>query len=379
VIAHQITSNLSTYGGPAYTIPALCRVLAEHGVTVVLHTLGPESAHTREGYEFRSHAQSPFIPRLGLSSSMRKALLAALDDADIMHSHLLWMMPTIYPAFLRKLRPNKCHLVMSPRGTLDPWDFNNHKLQKRIAWIAGQRMNLASSACLHATAPMERDHFRALGLRAPIAVVPNGVDIPDLSSYPKVQQPRRRLLFFARIHPKKGVDILIQAWRNIQHTAPDWDLQIAGNPNGSHLEEMQQLALHLGAQRLTFLCPVSPEEKWRLYRNADLYVLPTRGDNWGISIADALSFGVPAIVSKEAPWGGLETYRCGWWLDLSIDAFTECLRTVLQKEPAHLCEMGGRGREWMTRDFSWSSVGLKMEATYQWIVNGGERPEWISL
>jgi glycosyltransferase involved in cell wall biosynthesis len=379
MITHQVASDLAVYSGPSYTVPALCRALAGCGVTVVLHTLGPSAAMTREGYEFRSHPQSPFIKRLGLSGSMRRALLAALNDASIIHSHLLWTMPIIYPALLKKIRPTNCHLVMSPRGTLDPWDYNNHKLQKRIAWVMGQRMNLAASSCLHATAPMERDHFRALGLRVPVAVIPNGVDIPDLSQYAKIEQPRRRLLFFARIHAKKGLDILIQAWRNIQDAAPDWDLQIAGNPNGSHVDEMRRLALDIGARRLTFLCPVTPEEKWQLYRNAELYVLPTRGENWGISVADALSFAVPTIVSKEAPWGGLETHNCGWWLDLSVDAFTECLRTVLQKDPLHLRMMGERGRAWMSRDFSWNSAAIKMQATYQWVTSGGTRPEWISL
>jgi glycosyltransferase involved in cell wall biosynthesis len=266
---------------------------------------------------------------------------------------------------------------MSPRGTLDPWEFNHHKLQKRIAWFAGQRMNLSMSACLHATAPMECEHFRALGLRPPVAVIPNGVEIPDLATFALEPKPRRRLLFLARIAPKKGVDLLLHAWRNLQGAAADWELQIAGDPNGDYLDGMQRLAAELRVERVTFMCPVSAQRKWQLYRNADLYVLATRGDNWAVSIADALSFGVPAIVSKEAPWKGLETYGAGWWIDLSVDALTDCLRHAMRQDSGTLESMGQRGRQWMVREFSWESVGSKMKATYQWLISGGGRPDWV--
>jgi glycosyltransferase involved in cell wall biosynthesis len=107
-------------------------------------------------------------------------------------------------------------------------------------------------------------------------------------------------------------------------------------------------------------------------------VLATRGDNWAVSISDALSFSVPAIVSKEAPWEGLERYNAGWWIDLSVDALTECLRHALNQESGTLAAMGRRGREWMGREFSWETVGAQMKATYQWIVSGGAKPSWVA-
>jgi glycosyltransferase involved in cell wall biosynthesis len=109
------------------------------------------------------------------------------------------------------------------------------------------------------------------------------------------------------------------------------------------------------------------------------YVLPTRGDNWAVSISDALSFGVPAIVTKEAPWEGLQTYSCGWWIDLSVDALTETLREALREDSGKLQQMGRRGREWMAREFSWQAVGRMMNTTYEWVVNGGPKPEWVEV
>jgi len=308
---------------------------------------------------------------------MRRSLAGAVREADVVHSHLLWMMPNIYPGLVMKASKSRALLVMSPRGTLDPWEFNSHKLQKRIAWFGGQRMNLTMSACLHATAIMECEHFRGLGLKAPVAIIPNGVEIPDLNAVPRVPHDRRRLLFLARIAPKKGVDLLLRAWRNIQASCPDWELQIAGDPNADYAAKMQRLAAELRVARVTFQCAVSEQTKWQLYRNADLYVLATRGDNWAVSISDALSFGVPAIVSKEAPWAGLETHGAGWWIDLSVDALTDCLRHALKQDTTVLEAMGQRGRQWMRREFSWSGVGTKMKATYQWLLSGGPQPEWV--
>ncbi len=379
LVVHHVATDLSVAGGPTYTVPALCSTLAAQGVTVSLHALTPRSLDTAGRYEYISHKRSPVIPKLGVSESLRKTLRDAASQSDIIHTHLLWQLPTIYPGYVIDFRLGRCHLVMSPRGTLDPWEFESHWPQKRVSWYAGQRMNLMRSSCLHATAPMERDHFRSLGLKPPIAVIPNGVDIPDLSRYPRAQRRRRRLLFVSRINPKKGIDFLLKAWRNVQDSFPDWDLHISGDPNGSHLQQMQALAQELRVARVTFECPITAERKWELYRNSDIYVLPTRGDNWAVTISDALSFGVPAIVTKEAPWQGLATYNCGWWIDLSVEALSECLRTALQTEPETLEQMGARGREWMEREFSWDSVGRKMKVTYDWLTHGGTVPEWVSL
>jgi glycosyltransferase involved in cell wall biosynthesis len=378
MLVHQVGSGLSSHGGPSYTVPALCRTLSAQGVDIVLHALAPSVVEPNGLYQFRAHPASRFIPRLGLSGSMRRSLAHAARDADVIHSHLLWMMPNMYPGWvIKKAARSRARLVMSPRGTLDPWEYQSHKLQKRIAWFAGQRLNLQMSAVLHATAPMECAHFRALGLKAPVAVIPNGVDLPDLAAFRLEPKSRRRLLYFGRIARKKGVDLLLRAWRNVQDCRPDWELQIAGDPNGDYLQRMQRLAAELGVRRVTFICPAAAEQKWQLYRNADLYVLATRGDNWAVSVSDALSFAVPAIVSKEAPWEGLRTHAAGWWIDLSVEALTECLRDALNQESDTLAAMGRRGREWMAREFSWETVGIQMKATYQWILSGGERPSWV--
>jgi glycosyltransferase involved in cell wall biosynthesis len=187
----------------------------------------------------------------------------------------------------------------------------------------------------------------------------------------------RTLLFLSRIHPKKGVDVLLRAWRNVQDSNRDWNLVICGPDCNGHLNQMRGLAQSIHAQRVTFTGMIAEDQKSDYYRSAELYVLPTHNDNWAVTVADALAHAVPAIVSRGAPWSGLEQHRCGWWIDNTVDTLTDCLRTALALSPSDLAERGRRGRDWMARDFSWSLAGEMMQSTYRWLVQGGTAPRWV--
>lgn len=190
---------------------------------------------------------------------------------------------------------------------------------------------------------------------------------------------RRQLLFLGRIHPVKGVDVLLRAWQAVEHRFPDWDLCIVGPDDGGYRREMEDLAARLGLKRVVFRGPLFGEEKLRAYRESSLFVLPTHSENFGIAVAEALAAGTPAIVTKGAPWRGLENQGAGWWIDIGVDPLIACLEKALDSQPATLSEMGRAGRDWMSRDYSWDRIGEKFEATYRWILKGGETPSWVRL
>jgi glycosyltransferase involved in cell wall biosynthesis len=122
---------------------------------------------------------------------------------------------------------------------------------------------------------------------------------------------------------------------------------------------------------------VRGKAKWDTYRNADLFVLPTYSENFGMTVAEALASGVPAIVSKGAPWKKLEERKAGWWIDIGIDPLVSCLEDALAQVPDALNEMGQRGRNWMKEEFSWDRLGQQMDETYRWILDGSLKPEWV--
>lgn len=313
--------------------------------------------------------------RLGRSPEMRRWLTeqAKSRSVKIIHNHSLWMMPNVYPGIVA--RQHNVPLVISPRGTLSVWARQRGSVVKRLFWPLVQKPALAATVCFHATAESEYDDIRRLGFRQPVAIVPNGVDIPTAMS--KHDGNSRVLLFLGRVHPKKGLDMLLPAWQAVQDRFPDWRLLIVGPDNDGYLNKMRQLAADLRLKRTEFMGALKGSQKWEAYQHAELFVLPTYSENFGMTVAESLAAGVPAIVSKGAPWAGLMKNKAGWWIDIGLDPLVNCLKEALALPPHTLKEMGQQGRSWMVEEFSWRRLGQQMSETYHWILFGGPKPEWV--
>jgi glycosyltransferase involved in cell wall biosynthesis len=130
-------------------------------------------------------------------------------------------------------------------------------------------------------------------------------------------------------------------------------------------------------RRVAFPGPLFGGDKDAAYFNADLFILPTHSENFGMVVAEALAHGCPAIVTHGAPWSGLKTKDCGWWVEGGADKLTSTLDGAMQKSQGELSEMGRKGRAWMQCDFGWPSVAQKMNAAYHWLLDGGVRPGWV--
>ena len=313
--------------------------------------------------------------KLGRSPAMYNALFncALTCDINLVHNHSLWMMPNVYPGWVaQKL---SLPYFVSPHGTLSEYAFSSGSIVKKVFWPLVQRPSLDAVTHFHATAYSEYEDIRRMGFKQPIAVIPNGVDIPLLTK--KLSSNKRTLLFLSRIHKKKGLDLLLRAWSTVHVKYPEWILRIVGPDNGGYITELEALSAELRLQRIEFSGPLYGDEKWTAYRDADLFVLPTRSENFGVAVAEALAAGTPAIVTKGAPWEGLEEKNAGWWIDIGVDPLVACLTDAMSREPDVLEAMGMRGRLWMEQDYSWATIGQHMLQTYRWAIDGGERPAWV--
>jgi glycosyltransferase involved in cell wall biosynthesis len=283
------------------------------------------------------------------------------------------MMPNVYPGSIA--RGHGCRLVVSPRGTFTPYAFSIGSRLKPLFWQFIQAPALRSTACFHATSFSEFKDIRRLGFRQPVAIIPNGIDLPPLAN--RKRQEQRTLLFLGRIHPNKGLDLLIPAWRAVQDRFPEWRLRVVGPDEGGYLAEVLSLAKEVGAKRVKFDGALFGAEKWRAYSDADVYILPSYSENFGMTVAEALASGTPAAVSNCAPWEGLNENNAGWSFEQGLDPLVEVLECALACDPETLRDMGLAGRDWMARSYSWNSVAEAMANTYAWVAGRGERPKCV--
>lgn len=371
-----LTSTLSSAaGGLSASVPHLAHGLARVGAREI-NVLGledPSDPGAADGWGPQVHAHRPAGPR---AFGYAPGLASTLDRLapDIVDVQGLWTYPSL--ANLRHHRRNGTPYVVTPHGMLDPWARRRSRWKKQAVRLWFEDAHLAHAACLRATAEMEAEHFRGFGLRNPIAIVPNGVELPRALA-PRPTGGPRRLLFLSRIHPKKGLPHLFRAWSAIEPARHEWELVIAGPDEVNHTAEMQALARRLGLRRVSWHGSVHGETKSALYRSADLFVLPTHAENFGLVLAEALAHEVPVVTTRNAPWEDVRAHRCGWWIDLDDTSLRKTLMEATALPRVELWAMGKRGRVWMERDYGWNEVAERMLSVYGWLAGRTSRPDCV--
>lgn len=377
-IYHIVSSTEQASAGPSYSVPALLSGQMFHGSTGSICTLDmglpayypevPRRCFSRYG-----NSVGP-IRRLGCSPELKRELLTM--DFDVVHAHGLWQFPTIYAVSAARTlqRPS----VIAPRGMLSDVALSYSPKKKAVFGKLFQNEALSAAKAFHATAESELDDIRAFGLKQPVCLIPNGVDIPVVSGS-KIEKVSREILTLGRIHPKKGIDVLVRAWARIADRYPSWSLRIVGPDEGGHLFELQTLVKTLEVPRISFSEPLYGDEKVQAYASADVFVLPTLSENFAMTVAESLAAGTPVICTKGAPWSALNDENCGWWIDHGVDALVDKLEQVLAMPGEELEEMGERGRSWMQREFSWQSFGEKSLEFYSWLLGRGPVPDFVDI
>lgn len=383
-VVHTVPGLKASAGGVAYSVPALCAALAREGRRTILVSQSPGGGipdeaeipagpavevHLLPGYDWERLRVS-FTPRL--AHSLEEVFRQAAPC--VAHDHGLWLhLNHVAAATARRLAVKR---VVSPRGMLEDWSLSYRRLRKKMAWVAYQRSDLATAAAFSATSLREAESIRALGFEQPIAVIPNGIDVPEPAWQPRPASSPRTALFMSRLHPKKGLLDLVAAWS--QAKLPGWRLVVAGPDEGGHRAVVEAAVARAGlAPSVLFTGAVEGAAKRDLLRSADLFLLPSRSENFGLVVGEALAHGVPAITTTGTPWEMLREENCGWHIATGVEPLAAALREAGSLSDTQRREMGLRGRAAVERHFSWRSAAAQHIALYDWLLGASPPPSCL--
>jgi poly(glycerol-phosphate) alpha-glucosyltransferase len=323
----------------------------------------------------------------GFAPGMTRAL--AEIDADLGYMVGLWKYPSVAAQQWadRRRKP----LVIAPHGMLDAWALRNSAWKKKIAGAVFQNHQLRRAACFRALCAAEVASIRDRGMRAPVCVVPNGIDLEACeggggSRPAMLTDDKKVLLYLGRLHPKKGLENLVAAWSKMGAAGRDWILVIAGWDQGGHEAQLRGQANELGmtsgdakasdwsGASIGFAGPQFGEEKKALYRACDAFILPSFSEGLPMVVLEAWAHGKPVLMTPQCnlPEGFAGDAA------IRVEAETESLRLgltqLIQMSDEERRAMGSRGRRLVERSFSWPRQAKEMADVYRWILGGGSRP-----
>ena len=299
----------------------------------------------------------------------KRQFLNLIDDIkpDILHVNSCWEPLCSYTVFWAKSK--NYPVVITPHGMLEPWVLAKNYWKKKLpALLFYQKYSLKMADVLVATAETEKNNLLKLGYNKDIKIVPNGV-ITDNTNTKKSWKRTQTILYVGLLRPNKGANILLEAVGLLKNQLKGYKIFIAGPDTEGYLKTLKELSIKLNIENIVyFLGGVFGKEKWELYKQADIFILPTLNENFGIVIAEALLSGTPVITCKGAPWQGIVEHRCGWWVNRTVKDIANAINESLSLSEQELEAMGKRGRNYVIKRFSSNIVAENMKQLYQQIV-----------
>ena len=385
-ILHVVSALDESCGGTAEVVPRMCEELVAlgHDVTILTLSWGKSAAAALRAEEhgvkikYCKRTRSLF-PSLGYSKEFAADVKQLVLKADVVHLHGLWQWPC-WRAAEEAIKVGRPY-VMQPHGFLEPERLKKSAFRKGVIGWMMERPRFRSASRAIATAESERAGLLKYKVGTPVEVVPIGIDTQDIEAATKdeallrrlgVPSGKRVLLYLSRLSPIKGLDMLAEAWMRLKKFHDDWHLLIVGDDTQGFSEIIKrQYAGWVTDESASLPGPVYGPDKFKLLKSADAFVLPTRSENFGIAVLEALAAGLPVVCTKGAPWSVIAKEGAGRWVDVSVDALEQGLRDVMSSDCVDFAKMGEAGRRIASRDYSWQGVTRHLLDVYDEVVSGG--------
>lgn len=359
-IIHYIPSIDRSWGGTSTYMHLLAKPL---GTMAEVHILTHRSDNPLEMENCEVH----FIPRWRpLDSSWRKAVAGLLSEIrpDVVHVNCCWTPDCAM--IQREAQKMGYRVVLSPHGMLEPWIIHRHYWSRKLpALMLYQKAAVRHADCIHATADSECANLMKLGYNSNVKVVKLGINADGIAMK-ESWRPTRQILFLSRVHPKKGVNYLLEAAAALRGQLKDWHIVIAGEGEADYVANFKTQIHEEGLDDIVQLIGgVYGDEKWRLFQSSDFFVLPTHSENFGLAIAESLASGTPVITTVGTPWDDLNSCDAGACIEIGTKPLVEALREFIVLSDEELEQMGRNGRKLIESRYSAKVMAEQMMRIYQ--------------
>ncbi|MBS9523191.1 glycosyltransferase [Litoribacter alkaliphilus] len=371
-VLHVISTLNKRSGGPSLSSFTLVKGLQQIGLNIEMLTFAPRDENEKLISEEVFIWKLPYsmFPRWEYSLSAIKFLKYNHKQFDIFHIHGLWeFLP--HAAARQAMKTNK-PFVFTLRGMLYPSALNHSKAVKTVASMLFQNKDLASAAVLHATCEEEYKVIRSLNFKNPVAIIPNPISLPpEYKTLKEKCREKVRFGFVGRLNFIKNIEGLIFSWRLLMNELDEEsvELVIVGNGDNKYKRKLTSLVAKEKLKNIIFSGFLDGEEKDEMISSFHYLLLPSKSENFGMVVTEALSKGVPVIASKGTPWEDLETFGCGWWVDNEPSNIKSYILKAYHQKEAERIQMGISGQKLVRNKYSQAAVADNMKDLYNWVMN----------
>ena len=314
------------------------------------------------------------ISPYGYSRNMNRYLRQT--DYDLYHTNGMWMHCN-HETCVAARQKGKPYII-TPHGMLYPQALARSAWKKKLllTW-GGVDKDLKETACIHCTCREEMIHYRALGYRNAVAVIPNPVPIPNFVDGLKNERSIKQIGFLGRLHPRKNVEALIKAWELLDKKTQNAQLVIMGKGDKEYETMLKTYVKQQDIQNVEFIGFVTGRDKFQRLASLTALCVPSDFENFGMIVTEALSVGTPVIASLGTPWEELNTRHCGYWVNNDVQTLAETIEKVLTLPAEEITAMGENGKRLVKEKYQDTQVASMMTQLYTWIINGGTKPEFV--
>ena len=383
-VAFLTANNSRSAGGLFYTITSVTKYLLDKGIDVSV--IGCNDKYSQQDMPvYRNvplltynRTKLPILKTLGYSTDIN--YIIDKQYPQIIHQQGLWMYHS-YVSLIYKERHPECKIIIEPHGMLDPWAVQNSAWKKKIVGHLFEYKNLHSADCIHALCQSEYESIRKFGLKNPVAIIPNGVDLPKNLHF-DCSFDKKILFYIGRIHPKKGIKELILGIAMVKKVNPAllkfWEIHIAGWDQNGYINELKHLVdVNNLVDNVRFVGSLYGEAKEKALSQANAFILPSFSEGLPMSVLEAWAYRLPVVMTDYCNLPEGFKSDAAFRISPTPESIFNTLQNVFSADNAKLKEIGDNGYNLVKQNFSWDRVANQTVKLYKYLLNEGEKPKFV--